>query len=516
MPLEGMWRWVLHFIIGVVVGTIAYYMTRFEDALIHLQGATVQVSLNNGHSVWAAYVNWTLFALVAALIAVLLTVYIGPGAMGSGVPEVMGLLNGVRYPKALDLATFFIKIIGVEFAVIGNLAIGKEGPLVHIGAIVGAMSPYIPLDVFAPFRNDSDKRTLLAAGAAAGVSSAFGAPIGGALFVYEISKPNTFWTFSMLWRVFFSCAIATLVLGMLEEMAEGLPLTVTSSAVLKFGEVTYFDAPFFDLVIAIVLGAISGLLGAFFVYVYAMMGFFRKNYVNTGPKRVLEVLVFSFVSSSLFYWASAGCKKCFPIDPTLDYNYYFRFTCPENEYNPQATLFLNTEGAVIRALMNVKIKDTVLGYFIFTSIWYVLMITTAGVFVPAGLFLPGMLVGAGLGIMLRQGLAYIEPNQEPLLGSSYQIMGAAAMMAGYTRQTYSLAVIMLETSQTVNFFIPVLLTIMVSVGVGSIFNRSLYERSLRSKNIPMLRNHIPKTNRNVTAFQIMSSPVVTVEPINTV
>lgn len=79
-------------------------------------------------------------------------------------------------------------------------------------------------------------------------------------------------------------------------------------------------------------------------------------------------------------------------------------------------------------------------------------------------------------------------------------MGAAAMMAGYTRQTYSLAVIMLETAQTVNFFVPVLLTIMVSVGVGGIFNRSLYERALRSKQIPMLRNHIPKVNRNVTAF----------------
>jgi len=79
-------------------------------------------------------------------------------------------------------------------------------------------------------------------------------------------------------------------------------------------------------------------------------------------------------------------------------------------------------------------------------------------------------------------------------------MGSAAMMAGYTRQTYSMAVIMLETSQTVNFFIPVLLTIMVSVGVGGIFNRSLYERALRSKQIPMLRNHIPKVNRNVTAF----------------
>ena len=36
---------------------------------------------------------------------------------------------------------------------------------------------------------------MIAAGAACGISVAFGAPIGGALFAYEISKPNTFWTF---------------------------------------------------------------------------------------------------------------------------------------------------------------------------------------------------------------------------------------------------------------------------------------------------------------------------------
>lgn len=60
-------------------------------------------------------------------------------------------------------------------------------------------------------------------------------------------------------------------------------------------------------------------------------------------------------------------------------------------------------------------------------------------------------------------------------------MGASAMLAGYTRQTYSLAVIMLETTQSINFFIPIMLTILVSVNVSRIFNRSLYERALRSK-----------------------------------
>lgn len=60
-------------------------------------------------------------------------------------------------------------------------------------------------------------------------------------------------------------------------------------------------------------------------------------------------------------------------------------------------------------------------------------------------------------------------------------MGAVAFMASYTRQTYSLAVVMLETTQTINFFIPIMLTVFVAVGIAGAFNRSIYERALRSK-----------------------------------
>lgn len=164
------------------------------------------------------YSYWVGFSIICSLIAVLITVYIGPYAAGSGVPEVMGLLNGVNLPGVTDILTLVIKVFACVIAVAANLCIGKEGPLVHIGAICGALVPYIPLECFACFRNDSDKRTFMSAGSSAGVSAAFGAPIGGALFTYEISKPNTFWTFSMLWRVFFSSALSTFTLGFLQAL----------------------------------------------------------------------------------------------------------------------------------------------------------------------------------------------------------------------------------------------------------------------------------------------------------
>ena len=66
--------------------------------------------------------------------------------------------------------------------------------------------------------NDEKKRQFVAAGASAGVSVAFGAPIGGALFAYEMSRPNTFWRFSMIWKVFVSCALANFWLSLLNSI----------------------------------------------------------------------------------------------------------------------------------------------------------------------------------------------------------------------------------------------------------------------------------------------------------
>ena len=77
-----------------------------------------------------------------------LTVYIAPAAMGSGVAEVMGLLNGVNYYNVIAIKTLLVKIFGVMFAICSGLCIGKEGPFVHIGSIVGVCVCYLPFPRF--------------------------------------------------------------------------------------------------------------------------------------------------------------------------------------------------------------------------------------------------------------------------------------------------------------------------------------------------------------------------------
>lgn len=147
-----------------------------------------------------------------------MTTYYGPGASGSGVAELIGYMNGVNYPEFIGINTLITKVVGVTLAVTGKLCVGKEGPLAHIGANIGIMVLYIPGLGFEFLRNDDKKRQYIAAGASAGVSAAFGAPIGGALFCYEMSKPNTFWKFSMIWRVFFACSVGNLTLAILKAL----------------------------------------------------------------------------------------------------------------------------------------------------------------------------------------------------------------------------------------------------------------------------------------------------------
>lgn len=154
-----------------------------------------------------------LYSLCFVLIASMLSVYVAPAAIGSGVAEAMGILNGVAFPDYISLKCLVVKMLGVSFGVAGGLCGGKEGPLVHIGSIVGYASAYLPFGFTKYFRNDFEKRKLMAVGTAAGVSAAFGAPIGGSLFAYELSKPNTFWSFSLTWKVFFSSTISTFVLS---------------------------------------------------------------------------------------------------------------------------------------------------------------------------------------------------------------------------------------------------------------------------------------------------------------
>lgn len=346
-----MYLWIAHALIGISVATITWAMTTIEDASAEFRSHFIQ-SLLDSHpdSSFTAWIAACAYAMALVLIACLLTIYVGPGANGSGIAEIMGLLNGINYPNAIGVRTFIVKIFGTICAVSGGLTIGKEGPLAHIGANVGALICHLPFKGFYTLRNDVIKRQMIAAGASAGVSAAFGAPIGGALFSYEISKPNTFWTFSMLWRVFAACSICTFLLGIYNSLWTGSTFSLNDTGALKFGKLDDEESSLLDIPAAVIIGVVCGLLGSFFIYVNINLSMLRKRYINTNAKKITEALVFAFVSASLFFGVvvarHSNCRVSNKFEE--EETHEFRFRCPEGSYNPLATLIFNTEGGTIR------------------------------------------------------------------------------------------------------------------------------------------------------------------------
>lgn len=65
------------------------------------------------------------------------------------------------------------------------------------------------------------------------------------------------------------------------------------------------------------------------------------------------------------------------------------------------------------------------------------------------------------------------------------------MLGSYTRLTYSLAVVMMETTQSINMFLPITISIVVANATAMLFNRSLYDYALRAKQIPLLQEQMP-------------------------
>ena len=139
-------------------------------------------------------VGYSLIFLVSSSMLVLYQ----PAAAGSGIPEIIGFLNGTRIKDIFKMQTLIVKFLSCAFAVGCGMPVGYEGPMIHLGSLVAAgMSQFksatfeCTLPFFARFRNSEDRRNFISAGAAAGIASAFGAPVGGLLFAME--EVSSFW-----------------------------------------------------------------------------------------------------------------------------------------------------------------------------------------------------------------------------------------------------------------------------------------------------------------------------------
>ena len=109
----------------------------------------------------------TLYAFSCAMLILHFSTY----ASGSGVSEVKTILGGFIIKDFLSFKTLVIKCIGLVLVCGSGLAVGKEGPMIHVAVCIANTTSFI----FSRFaKNEARKREIFSAASAAGVAVAFG------------------------------------------------------------------------------------------------------------------------------------------------------------------------------------------------------------------------------------------------------------------------------------------------------------------------------------------------------
>jgi H+/Cl- antiporter ClcA len=405
------------FIVGFVISAFRYLLSRAESFRLRFYELLTAKP-------WYWTAGW---AVLLALTGLFLgwAAKVRPMVKGSGIPQVKGAL---ARQMSMDWAPELpLKLITAILGLSAGLSLGREGPSIFIGAYVG-------LGVLSFLRRPyGERKILVTAAAAAGVSAAFNAPLAGVLFVLEELLPS----FSPL---FIACsmgasAAADAVAGYFFGM----------KPIFNFRDIMVLPLSFIHWII--LLGALCALLGDLFKrFLYASQNIYESLRIPPILRPVLPLLVSIPLGFYLFDVTGGGHSLI--------------------EFLPKTQWTL----AMVLFLLAAKMFFTALCYGSGTS---------GGIFLP--LLACGALAGDALGkILVRSGFV-TEPQV-----FNFMILGMAAFFAGVVKAPVTGIVLILEMSGSFRHLGTLVLVSMVSfVTTDLIGSRPVYtvllERMLRSR-----------------------------------
>ncbi|KIN07283.1 hypothetical protein OIDMADRAFT_185745 [Oidiodendron maius Zn] len=433
------------------------------------------------------YFFFLLFSVLFGVTASLLVKEYALYAKHSGIPEIKTILGGFVIRRFMGTWTLVIKSLGLCLAVASGMWLGKEGPLVHVACCCANLF----MKLFGSINgNEARKREVLSAAAAAGISVAFGSPIGGVLFSLE--QLSYYFPDKTMWQSFVCAMTAAVALQAFDPFRSGN---------LVLYQVTYSTGWHdFELIPFAMLGIFGGIYGGLFIKMNMKVAQWKKA-APWLPTPIVQVVFVALLTALVNY-------------P----NMYMRAQSSALVYSLFAECSEVLDDQFGLCKMGAASGGTIVLLLFAALVGFFLASITFGLQIPAGIILPSMAIGAlfgrAVGIIMEiwvhnhpKFFAFqnCEPDIPCVTPGTYAIIGAAAALGGVTRMTVSIVVIMFELTGALTYVLPIMIAVMVSKWVGDAFGkRGIYESWIQFNEYPFLDNSDETPIPDIPVSQIMT------------
>jgi len=415
-------------LLAVVVGLIAgigAVVFRALIGLIHNVAFLGKFAIDYDASLFTPAGPWGPFIILVPVIGGLIVTFLisnfAPEARGHGVPEVMDAIyykEGVIRPVVA-----VIKSLASALSIGTGAAVGREGPIIQIGAALGSTLGQITR--MAPWQ----RITLVAAGAGAGIAATFNTPIGGVMFAIELMMPE------LSARTFLPVALATGTATFIGRIFFGIhPAFAIPNALLA----SQAPASLRALLLYALLGALIGVAAAAFVRGLSLAEDIFERIKNPYLRNVVGMLMIGVLIYALFVGAG---------------HYY-------------------VEGvgySTIQAILNDSLGLPLLLVLLFAAKLAATSVSL-GSGASGGIFSPSLFMGATIGGGFGSLVNAVMPV--PDFGvTTCAIVGMAAMVGGGTGAAMTAVTMIFEMTRDYDLVMPSIIAVALAIGVRRLLSQ---------------------------------------------
>lgn len=406
-------------LLGLVTGIVGSF---FQLAILHLDEFIQQVLSFVQTKGGSVLLTSVLISMIFVFVAWLMVRHISPEASGSGVQEIEGALLHER-------PIFWRRLLPVKFvagilAISGKLVLGREGPTIQMGGNLGDM--FGELLHFTQERRD----TLIMAGAAAGLATAFNAPLAGVLFVLEELRNEFNFTFTNFKMVAIACVMATITLHYFVGPQADIQMNVFELPSLR------------SLWLFFILGIMVGFVGLLFNH-SLMLSLKLTDKLNFGWRIIYVLMV------------GAGVGLLAYLQPDFVGGGYHIIN---------RALTLTPSVSILSLILVVRFFTTMICY---------------STNVPGGIFAPMLALGAVFGTAVSHLLQDLMPDVS-LHPGMFAVASMGALFAAAVRAPITGIVLVVEMTQNYSLILPLMVSCLTSTTVMQMArNEPIYTQLLR-------------------------------------